>query len=133
MADVITVADLAAYLDLDELVGVRAELIMELTNGLIAEKWYNPVDPVPTSVRLLALDVAARAWRNKPGQAPLESVTRSFDDSSKTERYVVQRSDSSGAYVYLTDAELAILNGPPKSQVGSIRLSVPGYARTRSW
>lgn len=134
MADVITLGDLAAYLDPAAVSGARAELIVDLTNGLIAERWTTPSDPAPTSVRVLALNVAARAWRNKPGHGPLESITRSIDDASRTERYAIPVGDGSGADVFLTDAELATLNGlPAKARVGSIRLGVPGFARSRDW
>jgi hypothetical protein len=123
---VLTEGTLSAYLDDDAVLDSRRAVeIVRLTNGLIDEEWANPVEPVPVRVELLALEVAARAWRMVPGHGPVESITRSFDDASRTERYAVTVPDESGHQVYLTDAELALLHGKNKARVGSITLSTP--------
>lgn len=131
MTDVIDTGRLGAYLD-DETVfsSERAATIVYLVNSLIAEEWKAPVHPVPVKIELLALSVAARAWAFKPGRGPLESLTRSFDDSSRTERYAVPTGNGDGHEVFLTDAELALLHGVARRRVGSISLAVP---RTWSW
>jgi hypothetical protein len=100
-------------------------MIVELTDELVTDEWADPVEPVPARVKLLALSVAARAWRMVPGHGPLESITRSFDDASRTERYAVTAPNESGHEVYLTDAELALLHGKSKARVGSISIAVP--------
>lgn len=129
MADVITTETLSAYLeDSAILTSTRADKIVELTNSLITEEWVNPVDPVPARVEMLAYTVAARAYYNKPGRGPLESLTRSFDDSSRTERYAVKVGSPDGHDVFLTDDELALLRGTTRGRVGSIRVNVP-----RTW
>lgn len=127
--DIIVIDDLATDLDDDALQSdARAQRIVERTNALVTEKWLNPVSPPPASVVELALAVAGRAVRSTPGRGPLASITRSFDDSSRTERFAVPGGQTSGHAVYLTDDELAILNGgKTRRAVGSIKLSVPGF------
>jgi hypothetical protein len=129
VADVITLTGLSEWLE-DESVetSTRAAKIVELTNNVITEAWATPVDPPPAWVESLALTVATRAWTNRPGMGPVESMTRSFDDSSKTVRYAVRASDPGGEDVFLTEAELDRLGARPTSPVGSIRLGVP-----RTW
>lgn len=83
--------------------------VVDLTNELLTEEWTdNPTDPAPIKVKLLAFGVAERAWTHDPTTANIESVTRSVDDASRTERY---RSSGSNSNIYLTDAELALLQG----------------------
>lgn len=127
--ELITTEDLAAYLKDDSVTtDARANLVVRLTNDLITEKWLSPVDPAPASVLILAYAVASRARTNTPGRGPLQSITRSFDDSSRTERFAVPGGEASGHDVYLTEDELALLNGGTKRRrVGSIKLAVPGY------
>ena len=131
MVDVISASDLATHLGNADLeTDPRLVQIVTLTNGLITEKWRNPADPVPVSVQLLGLAVGARAWRATPATGQLESITRSVDDASRTERYVVERGNLDGHHVYITEAELAALNGGDprlRQRTGSIRLKVPGY------
>lgn len=100
----------------------RLERVVEMTNGLIEEKWTSRIlaSPIPPSVKLLALNVASRAMQNKPGHAPLQAVTRQLDDALRTERFAVSPSASLG--VYLTDDELASLNPGTGSGTRSIRL-----------
>lgn len=133
--DIITTDDLAAYLDVEPATtdGGRGRLVVALTNALITEQWVAPVDPAPASVQLIAYAVAARAWAANPGQGPIESITRSFDDSSRTERFAVPAGDPNGHGVYLTGDELAILNPVIVKRAKSIRLSVPGYGPGSRW
>lgn len=83
--------------------------VVDLTNELLTEEWTDdPVSPAPIKIRLLALGVAERAWTHDPATANIESITRSADDASRTERY---RSSGSNSNIFLTDAELAVLQG----------------------
>jgi hypothetical protein len=122
VADVIDAAALAAWLR-DSSLADDASLgqIVTFTNALFDEEWANPTDPVPVKVTLLALSVAARAWAFDPSRANVESVSRSLDDASRTERY--RTSDGHGG-VYLTSDEVALLNGERRSR--SVRLVAYG-------
>lgn len=112
----------------------RAIQLVRLTNGLITEKWERPVTPVPTSIQLLALAVVTRAWSSTPGQAPLQSITRSHQDSSRTERYAVSEQSAAGYGVYLEAAELAQLRGDARRRrPRTLRLGVPGVPGARTW
>ena len=124
MADVISEADLASWLR-DETLEANAsiEQIVELVNELVSEEWTDPSEPVPARIKLLALGVGARAWVRNPSTAHLESVTRSIDDGSRTERY---RSSGVEGSVYLTDAEVAILRGEAVPR--SLRLTIYGQS-----
>jgi hypothetical protein len=123
---VITDVALSAYLDDDTILeSGRAKMIVELTDELVTDEWADPVEPVPARVKLLALEVASRAWSMVPGRGPLESETRSFDDATRTERYAVTALNESGHQVYLTEQELALLHGKVRKRVGSISLGVP--------
>lgn len=108
--NVITEDDLASYLR-DPSLSDNASLIqiVEWVNELVTEEWSDPADPVPARIMLLALNVAARAWVNDPSRANVESVSRTIDDGSRTERY--RTSITQGSIVYLTDDERAMLNG----------------------
>ena len=120
--DVITAGDLASWLRDPSLAADESLLqIVALTNELVTEEWATPADPVPTRIHLLALNVAARAWGQNPATAHLESVTRSIDDGSRTERY---RSATSDGSIYLTDGELAVLQG--RRPARSVRLVAYG-------
>ena len=120
--DVITAGDLASWLRDPSLATDESLLqIVALTNELVTEEWAAPTDPTPTRIHLLALNVAARAWGRNPATAHLESVTRSIDDSSRTERY---RSSTADGSVFLTDSELALLQG--RRPARSVRLVTYG-------
>ena len=122
--EIITYEKLASYLgDLTLVTNTRLILIADLTNGLINEKWVTPVNPAPVSIELLAYAVASRAWRNDASKTALQSITRSIDDASRTERYAVSASEVG---VFLTDSELGQLR-PSRKRARSIRLKVPGF------
>lgn len=122
MVDIITAAELASYLRDDSLAGnASLEQIVELTNDLLTEEWTTPVDPIPVKIKLLALNVAARAWVYDPSKSNLESFTRALDDASRTERY---RASSTNGSIYLTEEEEAILNGRKRNR--SVRLTIYG-------
>lgn len=122
MVNVITATELASYLSVD--VTPALTLVVELTNGVITEAWDedNVVDPVPARVRALAFDVAARAAANPKN---LTSWTLSWDDINRTERVEGQ---SRRFGVYLTDEEIAVLNGDPGTpgSVGTIHTPPAG-------
>lgn len=119
---VITAAELASWLRNPDLTTDPSLVqIVGLVNDLIDEEWVDPEDPVPVRITLLALGVAARAWTHNPATSHVESITRSIDDGSRTERYRTSTADGS---VFLTAAELAILNGEPVTR--SLRLTIYG-------
>lgn len=100
--------------------------LVELTNGLLTEKWANPVEPVPTSIRLLALKVATRGYSvPDPTARQVQSITKSTDNTARTERFVTAANAAADAYeqVYLTALELRRLN-PRRRR--TIRTHVPG-------
>lgn len=128
MTDYITDENLAAYLQVES---VNADLVIELTNGLITELIDEiaaangvALAPVPSRIKAIALEVAARGYRNPQAYT---SVTVGIDDYDKTVRREGKQAERFG--VYLTDEEtdeLLSLAGVAKQRVGSIRLSVPG-------
>lgn len=124
MPDIITVDDLASYPGVVLREEATNALVVDLANGLVLDV-VGDLSPVPTRVRALTLEVAARALRNPEGYT---SVTKSIDDWDETVR---REGTNEGAGVYLTDSERAVLLaslGRPIRRVGSIRLKVPGYA-----
>lgn len=104
MVDVIADEELAALLGLT--VTDALSLIVEKTNLLITENWTESVDPVPTSVWALAVNIATRALSNPKG---LSSWTRSWDDVTRTERMEGDALNRLG--LYITAEEIATLNG----------------------
>lgn len=120
--DIIDVYDLASYLRDGSLASDDSlAQIVDLTNTLVSEEWATPVDPVPVKIKLLTLNVAARAWVNDPSKSHLESYSRTLDDASKTEKY---RASSENGSVYLTDSEKALLDGRHRHH--SVRLTIYG-------
>lgn len=99
---VITEAELVSYLRLSAPDASTALFVM-LTNGLI-EDIAGTLTPVPTRVKTIALEVAARAYRNPEGYA-----SESIDD------YTYRRpTETRSAGIYLTGAEaseLALFGG----------------------
>lgn len=92
------------------------------TNELVDEKWADPVDPIPASIKIIAFNAAMRVATNPKG---LTSWTRSWDDITRTER--IEGARRLG--LYLSDEELAELNGtsPTTRVVKSIRMYVPRW------
>ena len=120
--EIIAAAELASYLRDDDLATNTSLIqIVGLTNDLLTEEWTTPADPIPVKITLLALNVAARGWSYNPATANLESVSRSLDDASRTERY---RTSSESGSIFLTEAEEALLNG--RKQRRSVRLTIYG-------
>lgn len=121
--DIISTDDLASWLRDPDLTDDESfQQIVDLTNELITEEWTDgPTTPPPVKIQLLAYGVATRAWVHDPAKSNLESVTRTIEGASRTERY---RSGGAGLNVYLTADELAILQG--KRATNSIRLVVYG-------
>lgn len=118
----ITEADLASYLQVDSASIPVPTMAVTLANGLI-EDLIDVITPAPTTVLAIALEVAARGWRNPQG---FTSVTVGIDDYDKTVRR--EGKDLPPVGVYLTDDERATLLsylGVQRRRVGSIRLSVP--------
>lgn len=111
--------ELASYLDVPgaSLNEPRAYLLHDLTEGLVLSV-TGVLDPVPLQVKAVAIEVAARAYRNPQG-----AVQESIDD------YSYRRPEqTTAAGVYLTDAEVARLRaviGVGVSSFGSIRLVTP--------
>ena len=116
MVDVISDTDLASYLGAE--VNGQLSLIVTKTNELVTEAWADPVEPVPTRVWSVAINVAARALSNPKG---LTSWTRSWDDISRTERVEGDRRFG----LFLTDEDLAELNGDPTPPGGAGTIQTP--------
>lgn len=72
--------------------------LIEAVNGLN----YGAGAPVTPVVKAIALEVAARAYRNPDG---VQSRTRAIDDYSTTDRW-----DAVALGVFLTDSEIARLS-----------------------
>lgn len=119
MVDIITAEELASYLG--TAVTPAISLLAGKTNELITEAWSNPTDSVPTSVWALAINVATRAASNPKG---LTSWTRSWDDITRTER--VETGDERRFGLYLTDDELADLNGTTTGRIGTLQTPTRG-------
>lgn len=115
--NIIKATELADYLGVG--LDKRIETLTSLANGLVSEAWRNQVTPIPTTVKSIALEVAARPGRNPKG---LSSWTRSVDDASRTERL----SDAAArAGVYLTADERTQLRGSPlASRAGRVVKSI---------
>jgi hypothetical protein len=110
---------LASYLQ-TTITGGEADLVIELANGLVTDV-VGDLEPVPTLVRAVALEAAARAWRNPQGYS---SVTSEIDDYTKTVRR--EGAALTAAGVYLTDAEEArLLRLVGVRKAGTITLDVP--------
>ena len=129
MTDFISGEDLASYLDRDPDFATRARVvsIVQRTNRLITEVWESPVDPTPAKVLDLALAIGARAWGIDPSKPQIESVSRTSDGTSKTERYATPVGARNGRDVFITADELAELNpaSSRRRRPRSIRLHVP--------
>ena len=121
MADYISTEDLASYLQ-TTLAADSATLYVTLTNGLITDL-IGDLSPVPTTVKAIALEVAARGYSNATG---ITSVTKSFDDASKTERREV-RGGKRGVFLTAEDIDALLAAAGLKAHrgVGSIQLKVP--------
>lgn len=121
MTTIITFTDLESH---PGIAGTREHTasVAQRASALVYQKWANPVTPVPAWVKEIAIDVALRVLINPKG---LESVTKSADDVSITERHSV----SGGRLgMHLTDREAALLSGAARSaRFGSMRIGVPGY------
>lgn len=118
----ITAAEVASYLE--KPAGSIAEdaIGIVLVNGLLNDI-LGDLNPIPFAVKALALEVAARGFRNPQAYT---SVTVGIDDYDKTVRREGKAASLPG--FYLTDderAQLYGLLGVRRSRVGSIRLAVP--------
>lgn len=109
--------DLAAYLPESAGSPDRAALIQFLTVGLIYETVPRALADASMQAKVIALEVAARAFRNADGYA-----TERVDDYSYQRPTATQ-----AAGVYLTEDEraalLALTTGGPRKRVRSVRLS----------
>jgi uncharacterized protein (DUF58 family) len=92
---IITDSDLASYLRQPD---ADVALYTDLANGVVGDL-IGAVDPVPTRIKAITLEVGARAFRNPNGYS-----SETVDD------YTYRRdADTRQAGVYLTDAERAEL------------------------
>lgn len=95
--EIIIDSDLTSYVRLPD---ADVALYVELANGIVSELVGDLVE-VPTRVRAITLEVAARAFRNPNGYS-----SETVDD------YTYRRdADTRQAGVYLTDSERAELLG----------------------
>lgn len=119
MVEIITDDDLASYPGVPA--GVDLLQALELANGLVGDI-VGVLDPVPTQVKTIALEVAKRGLVNEHGAS---SVTTGIDDWKKTVRW---EGEDREAGFYLTEREENKLRGyvfGSSHRVGSIRLRVP--------
>lgn len=129
MTDIITVASLASHLQrtiADE--HAPAVQAVELANGLVSDELSDELlalDPVPTRVKAITLEVAARGYRNPEAAS---SIQTSIDDYDKIVRREGNSLPPPGFYV--TDeekrelAELSAAATTTRRRAGSIRLRV---------
>lgn len=130
MADIIDLDDLTAYPGVTIDPDADYTLLLELANGVVNDIIGDlALDPIPSWVKALTLEVAARALRNPEGYTSV-TQSRALDDwkSASTNRY---EGDATQAGVYLTDAERARLEallsgGPIGGRVGTIRTKAVG-------
>lgn len=95
----------------------------------LAEHWRCPTETLPTVIRAIVRAAIRRGWASGVGER-LESLTRTIDDASRTERFAASSGVGSAAseYGYFTPAEIAVLNncgrsgGAPASTIG-VKLS----------
>lgn len=130
----IDITSLAAYPGVVLRSSAVNDQTIELANGVVSEALFGiggteDLDPVPTRVKAITLEVAARALRNPEGY---DSVTRQIDDWKETTRR--EHADVRPG-VYLTDEERDELSeirdaarDRSRNRAKSIRLRVPGYA-----
>lgn len=113
----IDVDDLAAYLRDAGAPGDVLFQLADLANGVVSDT-TGALDPVPTRVKAITLEVAARAYRNPQGFS-----SESVDD------YTYRRDSATRqAGVYLTAAEsseLLTLAGKRRQTAYSISMSHP--------
>jgi pyruvoyl-dependent arginine decarboxylase (PvlArgDC) len=117
----LTVQDLASYLPESAENPDRAQFLIDLAEGLIYETIPAATAHNSTAALTIALEVAARAYRNAQGYA-----------SERIDDYSYQRPNATqAAGVYLTQQEryqLLALATPGRSRVRSVRMqtaSVP--------
>ena len=107
MTDIITVADLAAILR-TTISGSdpSAVYIVDLANRLATDIIGDDA-VITANIEAITLGAAKRAWVNPLGTS---SITRAFDDTSRTDRWEKDAaSDVSSQAVYFTDDEKADL------------------------
>lgn len=94
-------------------------LLRELVTGLIEAVDGNDytVDTPTATVKAIALEATARAYRNPDGIA---SRSEAIDDYSVTNRWDTQAADLG---LYLTSGEIARLRGVPRNR--SVVLQIP--------
>lgn len=110
-----TLDELASYLQVDSITEATGTLLRDLTEGLILDVVGVAASNNPR-VKPIALEVAARAYRNANGYA-----SETVDD------YTYRRAaETAGAGVYLTESErvtlLAVRSGGATSRVRSVRM-----------
>ena len=110
-----TLGELASYLQVDAVNPATGTLLLDLTTGLVLDVAGNAAADNPR-VKPIALEVAARAYRNANGYA-----SETVDD------YTYRRASATQeAGVYLTDAEratlLALRNGTASRSVRSVKM-----------
>jgi hypothetical protein len=96
MATIITAPDLQGYLREPT---ADVTLLVDLANGVVSETLGTVPSPIPTRLRAITLEVAARAYRNPAGYASETVDDYTYRLPSETRK----------AGVYLTAAERAEL------------------------
>ena len=110
-------SDLASYLRDSTVSGNDADFVVDLANGIVGDV-IGTLDPIPTRVRAITLEIAARAWRNPNGYS-----------SETIEDYTYRRdAETRQAGVYLTpseSAELLSITGKGKGTFYTVSLVNP--------
>lgn len=117
MADLFTLPELAAYMQVPSVNEDTAELLLELASDLITDVYGDALpDPAPSRLKRVALEVVKRAYLNPNGY-----VSENLAD------YGYRRgSDAARSGVFLTDAERAVVvSAAGRSTVGSVKLVTP--------
>lgn len=101
----LTVSELRTYIRDDDAPAEALSQIVELTNDLVDQNIGPTGDRESVEVRLIRLNVAARAWHNPAGA---QSYSAGLDDWQESYRFAA---GPAGAGIYLTDRERAVLAG----------------------
>lgn len=120
MADLFTLPELAAYMQVPSVNEDTGDLLLELATGLIAEV-YDPTDevlpdPAPSRLKRIALEVVKRAYLNPNGYASENLADYGYRRGAEAAR--------SG--VFLTDPERAsVVRASGRSTMRSVKLVTP--------
>lgn len=111
--------EFASYVQ-DDVDTPTAQLLLELVTGVIEEVSGAPFDPVPATVKAIALEAAKRAYVNPKG---LQSRTEAAGPFNDTERW-----NAADSGVYLTGRERAAIAAAANVESSSGVFSIDTFA-----